>query len=113
MLWKTPMNALMILPSTVGQLPTLPVADLDRARGFAMQDKAASTRAAYGSDFRGFEAFCLSRGVSSLPALPETVAGYLAHEAERGMAASTVTRRCAAIRYIHKIAELEPPTNSE
>jgi site-specific recombinase XerD len=38
---------------------------------------------------------------------------YLAHEAEAGAAASTITRRCAAIRYAHRLADLEPPTNSE
>jgi integrase len=30
-----------------------------------------------------------------------------------GRAASTITRRCAAIRYAHRLADLEPPTNSE
>jgi hypothetical protein len=29
------------------------------------------------------------------------------------MAASTIIRRCAAIRHAHKLAEFEPPTNSE
>jgi integrase len=41
------------------------------------------------------------------------VAAYLAHEAERGSAPSTITRRCAAIRYAHRLADLEPPTASE
>jgi hypothetical protein len=51
--------------------------------------------------------------IDALPARPETVAAYLAHEAEKGSAASTITRRCAAIRYAHRSADLEPPTNSE
>jgi hypothetical protein len=41
------------------------------------------------------------------------VAAYLAYEAERGSAPSTITRRCAAIRYAHRLADLEPPTASE
>jgi hypothetical protein len=57
--------------------------------------------------------FCLSRGVASLPATPETVAAYLASEAESGLKPSTISRRCAAIRYAHKLAGHEPPTNSE
>ena len=44
---------------------------------------------------------------------PETVAAFLAHDADQGSAASTITRRCAAIRFAHKLAEFEPPTNSE
>jgi hypothetical protein len=53
------------------------------------------------------------KDVDALPAAPETVAAYLASEAENGLAASTITRRCAAIRCTHRLADLEPPTNSE
>ena len=107
----TTVPALMI--DRIEQLPALPVADLDRAASYAKQDKAPATRAAYRSDFAGFRAWCLTRGVASLPAAPETVAGFLASEAESGLAASTISRRCAAIRYAHKLAGHEPPTNSE
>jgi len=41
------------------------------------------------------------------------VAAYLASEAESGLKPSTISRRCAAIRYAHKLAGHEPPTNSE
>jgi integrase len=51
--------------------------------------------------------------VAALPASVETVAAFLAFEAGRGSAASTITRRCAAIRYAHHLADLEPPTNSD
>jgi site-specific recombinase XerD len=93
--------------------PTLPAAGLEAAAAFARQEKAPATRRAYRSDFAVFRVFCLARGVDALPARPETVAAYLAHEAEKGSAASTITRRCAAIRYAHRLAGLEPPTNSE
>jgi site-specific recombinase XerD len=91
----------------------LPVADLESAATFARNEKAPATRAAYRSDFTLFRTWCNAKGVHALPASPETVAAFLAHEAERGSAASTITRRCAAIRYAHRLAELEPPTNSE
>jgi hypothetical protein len=51
-----------------------------------------ATRAAYRSDFAMFREWCQSKGVNALP---------------------TITRRCAAIRYAHRLADLEPPTNSE
>jgi hypothetical protein len=38
---------------------------------------------------------------------------YLAFEAENGCRPSTVSRRCAAIRYAHKLAGKESPTASE
>ncbi len=94
-------------------LPTLPIDDLDLAAAYAKQDKAASTRAAYRSDFAAFQAYCDARCVPSLPASPETVASFLAHQADSGLSASTISRRCAAIRYAHKLAGHEPPTNCE
>src|SRR5258708_30996084 len=106
-------TALAVLPEQVAPWPALPAADLDRAAAFARQDKAPATRAAYRSDFASFQAFCLSRGVASLPATAETVADYLASEAESGLKPSTISRRCAAIRYGHKLAGHEPPTNAE
>jgi len=80
---------MIILPALVidrvDTLPALPVADLDRAASYARQDKAPSTRAAYRADFAAFQSFCNIRGVASLPATPETVAGFLASEAESGL----------------------------
>jgi site-specific recombinase XerD len=93
--------------------PALPAADLEAAASFARQEKAPATRAAYRSDFAAFRVWCLAKGVDALPAAPESVAAYLAHEAARGSAPSTITRRCAAIRYAHRLADLEPPTASE
>ena len=58
-------------------------------------------------------AWCETKRVPALPAAPETVAAFLAAEANRGAKASTIGRRLAAIRYAHKLAGHEPPTNSE
>src|SRR6516164_2893628 len=108
------MNALpMLTVERIDTLPTLPAADIERATAFAKQDKAPATRQAYRSDFSIFQIWCMARTVSALPATPEAVAGFLAAEAENGLAASTITRRCAAIRHAHKLAGFEPPTNSE
>jgi site-specific recombinase XerD len=79
----------------------------------AKAEKAASTRRAYGTDFRLFKAYCDAKGVSSLPATPEAVAAYLAAEAQTAKP-STIGRRVAAIRYAHKLAGIEPlPTDAE
>ena len=92
-----------VIMDQVGPLPALPAADIDRAAAFARQEKAPATRKAYRSDFARFQAFCLNRGVASLPAKPETVAAYLASEAESGLKPSTISRRCAAIGYVSKL----------
>jgi site-specific recombinase XerD len=86
-----------IILNPTAALPALPAADLERAVNFARQDKAESTRRAYKSDFAVFVAWCSSRGVAALPATPETVARFLAAEADAGKKPSTAGRRCAAI----------------
>jgi hypothetical protein len=78
------MNALAIITQPAS-LPALPVAEVEAAYQYALNEKAPGTRAGYASDFRLFEAWCAARGVASLPASPETVAGYLASLAESGL----------------------------
>jgi site-specific recombinase XerD len=86
---------------------------LDRARDFARAEKAPNTRKAYQSDFKAFQAWCAGRGVPALPAAAEIVAAYLSAEADRGMKASTIGRRLAAICYAHRLAGLPLPTEVE
>src|SRR5437016_2333532 len=89
-------------------------ADLDDAASFARAEKSSATHRAYRSDFDQFRAWCADRGVLALPAWPETIAAFLAAEAKRGVKASTIGRRVAAIRHAHKLAgHDDPPTNSE
>jgi site-specific recombinase XerD len=93
-------------------LPAALGPDLAAAVDLAKADKDASTRKAYGTDFRIFRTWCEARGVSALPAAPETVAAYLAANAGTSKA-STLGRRIAAIRHAHKLASLPPPTDAE
>ena len=65
--------------ATIG-LPAALSHDLTAAVDLAKADKALSTRKAYGTDFRLFKAWCEAKGVSSLPASPDTVAAFLAAE---------------------------------
>jgi site-specific recombinase XerD len=78
----------------------------------AKAEKALSTRKAYGTDFRIFKAWCDGKGVSVIPASTETVAAFLASESKTAKP-STLGRRIAAIRYAHKLAHLDTPTDSE
>jgi site-specific recombinase XerD len=86
--------------------------DLTAAVDLAKAEKAVSTRKAYGTDFRIFKAWCDGKGVSALPASPVTVAAFLASESKTAKP-STLGRRIAAIRYAHKLAHLDTPTDSE
>jgi site-specific recombinase XerD len=106
------MNAIVPIPS--GAAPPAALApDLTRAAALARDEKAASTRRAYRSDFRIFQAWCQDRGVSALPAAAETVAAFLAYDVEADTRSSTLGRRVSAIRHAHKLAGHPPPTDDE
>jgi len=92
---------------------TVPATDAERAQGYASAEKAAATRRAYGTDFLIFRAWCEGCQLDAVPASPATVAAFLAHEASRNVKTSTIGRRVAAIRYAHKLAGFDTPTDDE
>ena len=94
-------------------LPAVIQAELDIARAFALAEKAPRTREAYRADFRHFVGWCGERGLSCMPATPETACAYFASLATAGMKASTIGRRAAALRHAHRLAGHEPPTALE
>src|SRR5712671_275008 len=106
------MSASLTIIEPAQNLPEVLGTDLTAAVDLAQAEKAVSTRKAYGTDFRLFRTWCDTKGVSALPAAPETVAAYLAAQA-RTSRPSTLGRRVAAIRYAHKLAELPLPTDAE
>jgi site-specific recombinase XerD len=83
-------------------------AALETAADLASNSRAASTRAAYAADWRIFEAFCTAQGLCSSRA---AVAAFLADQVEQGMKPSTLGRRLAAIKYRHKVAGEDSPTD--
>jgi site-specific recombinase XerD len=106
------MSTSLAVVSDTSNLPAALGLDLAAAVDLAKAEKAASTRKAYGTDFRLFREWCEARGVAALPAAPETVAAYLAAQAPISKV-STLGRRIAAIRYAHKLAGLALPTDAE
>jgi site-specific recombinase XerD len=103
------MSALLLSPSE--NLPALPAGDVERVADYAKQAAAFNTRRGYRADFDAFQTWCAARAVSALPATPETVAGFLASQAETGFAVATIGRRISAISYAHRLAGHETPTN--
>jgi site-specific recombinase XerD len=83
------------------------------AADFAKASKSAATRRAYQSDAAHFAEWCHRQSLDPLPASIDTVVAYLAALAHSGLKASTITRRRAAIAYMHRMAGLESPTTSE
>jgi site-specific recombinase XerD len=82
-----------------------------RAGEYIRASKSENTIAAYQRDWRHFVTWCEERGLSALPAAPDTVAWYITDLAATRRP-STLQRRLAAISQAHQAAELEPPTRS-
>ena len=86
---------------------------LASASAYATQEKAASTRRGYRSDWRDFAAWCERVGAVAMPSQPTVAAAYFAHLADSGLSAGTIARRVAAISYAHKLKGLDSPTTVE
>jgi site-specific recombinase XerD len=105
-----------LLPAVVAGSPAPPVElrdELEATVAYLTREKAPATRRAYRSDMALFSAWCSSRGLSALPARPETVAIFLASQAKDGIKAATLSRRVAAIRDAHCAQGLDGPTSAE
>lgn len=96
----------------VTAVPAIAVSN-DAVRAFALAEKSESIRRGYRSDFSGFSRWCSAQGVETLPATINTVVAFLAAEAMDGRKPSTLSRKMAAIRYAHRLAEVPDPTDSE
>jgi len=101
------------LTAPVARAPAPPsavlAAAMEAARRYAHASRATSTWRAYRADWGAFQRWCEAAGVAALPATPHTVAAFIAAEAESGKAPSTLTRRLAAIRLVHRGAQLASP----
>ncbi|MCP1539000.1 portal protein [Methylorubrum extorquens] len=86
---------------------------LASAAQYALAEKSDATRRAYASDWSDFAGWAAGLDQAVAPASAATVAAYLASLADRGLKASTIVRRGAAIGYTHRIAGHEAPTNAE
>lgn len=82
------------------------------ASDYARGAKAENTRRAYRADWHSFAGWCEANSGNALPALPETVAVYVAHLADTGHKVSTIERALVAISQAHKAAGEPSPRGS-
>ena len=101
-----------LIARPASDLALLPEAEVGAAREFIANQVAPATLRAYRTDARMFSEWCEARGVSALPASPETIATYLSALATEGAKFSTIARRCAAIKFLHETADRESPTTA-
>ena len=79
----------------------------------AQDSHSAVTRRNYLAAWRRFEAWADREGIGSIPALPETVAAYLAERAANGLSPASLRLDRAAIRYHHTEAGHANPADNE
>lgn len=86
--------------------PTLDVVIPARYRDASM---AANTRASYDSAWKVFRRWCDDNSRVPLPADPQTVVDFLAHEADAGKKASTINSYLCALSFYHREADHDEP----
>lgn len=84
-----------------------------KSADYAKKARSAGTRRAYGVQLRTFAAWCGQHGVSSLPARPEVLAGFLADSASKGVKIPTLAQALAAISQAHADAGHASPRQDQ
>ncbi|WCJ61864.1 site-specific integrase [Agrobacterium tumefaciens] len=104
------MSALTLISSQPG---IEAVSDLsDAALDYGRAALSGNTMRAYRSDWQDFQGWCADRGRSHLPANAATVANYASSLADAGKKVPTIARKLAAIRFFHRGAGLDNPTDN-
>ncbi len=106
----TPQTAL--IPSNTSTLPALRLPVTEAVKELLSASKRPNTLAAYRFDWASFQKWCELVGDQSLPALPETLAEYIAAKRSE-LQPSTLQRHMASIAQAHRLAGYQSPTESE
>lgn len=85
-------------------------AELEPVRKYVEAARATNTRRTYASLLKTFAAWAKGERLESLPALPTTVARYLAHLADTGKRVATIQLALVAIAQAHRLGSLADPT---
>ena len=103
------MGLCALVPDPVTDL--IPPPSLERVREYIRASKAENTLRGYQSDWRSFCTWCEAGRQCPLPALPGTVAAYIA-ECAGTLKAGSIQRRLNAIAEAHKAVNVESPAHS-
>jgi site-specific recombinase XerD len=92
--------------------PSSDLSDLVESARQRAKDAQKNTERVYRRSWEHFTAFCEDRGLSPLPARPETVGLFIEKMATEGYAVSTINIHLAAIKKRHKRAGERSPTDA-
>ena len=74
---------------------------------------APNTAKAYAGDLKRFGTWCAAHELTPLPALVDTLAGFVTHLAESGKKVATIQRHCAAVSKAHALRGVDSPTDDK
>lgn len=116
-----PLSPMSVVPSIVGaSVPALPATynarvkvpagmNVEEADELTREAASYNTRRAYKSDWRIFESWCQSQGLSSLPATEQTLAMFNTARAKSGCTLNTIQRGMLSVRVRHRAENLPEP----
>lgn len=100
----------LLIPSSANpSVPSSLLEDLELADELKQEAYADNTMLAYQNDWEHFVRYCKAKNVSPLPALPETIEGYISSMQRGGYKYSTISRRQVIIRRIYRLKGLSDP----
>ena len=99
-------------PARIGPDPAELEYLTSQAREYIHAAKSDATLRAYRADWRHFEDWCRQKGLSALPASPDTVTFYLGETAATHRP-STLARRLTSINKVHRAAGHPAPAVAE
>ena len=73
----------------------------------------ANTQRAWRADWHAYEGFCRERGLTTVPAMPATVAAFVEASGEAGKKPATIRRYLTTVALAHRVAKFENPCTSE
>jgi len=85
---------------------------MEAAKRYASKSRSENTWRGYRSAWECFDTWCQDAHLTALPATPQTVAMFIAAEADKGRANATLAHRLAAIRVVHLGAGHASPHNT-
>ena len=85
---------------------------MEAAKRYASKSRSENTWRGYRSAWECFDTWCQEAHLNALPATPQTVAMFIAAEADKGWANATLEHRLAAIRVVHLGAGHASPHNT-
>lgn len=84
----------------------------DRMASYLTQSRADNTVKKYRSSFKYFENYCVTHGLTALPAQPISVAMYLTFLMDQGKSNNVISSVFYSVKWVHSLNDYSDPTEN-